>query len=406
MTRITAYRLAALSLLAVLLSGASTTASAQDFKVLYTFHGSDGAIPQTQLTLDSSGNIYGTTSVGGTNLCITNDCGTVFVLSPKGKLLSSYSFNGSDGATPLAGVVLDSVGNIFGTASEGGNYNQACGAAGCGVVFRLTPGGKEVVHRFNGPPETWFPDSLLAQDESGNLYGTSSFGGIHTDGGTAFMVTSAGEESLIFSFPRGADPAAGMILLNGMLYGMTDGSGNFGTAFFGMTTSGEATNLGAVAGTPSALLAADGAGNLYGTTQFGGSNSSGTVFRFSPNGIGGWTYTELYSFCQLRNCADGQRPVRGPLVVDSSGNIFGTTAFGGTFQNCNGGSCGVVFELDPSGKETVIHNFTGGADGSSPSYGLTMDSAGNLYGTTLGGGDSTCPINPPQGCGVVFKITP
>jgi uncharacterized repeat protein (TIGR03803 family) len=98
--------------------------------------------------------------------------------------------------------------------------------------------------------------------------------------------------------------------------------------------------------------------------------------------------------------------MRGPLLIDSSGNIYGTTSRGGTSQNCNVNGCGVVFRLNPDGKETVIYNFTGGADGSSPEYGLTMDSGGNLYGTTVTGGDLTCPINPPQGCGVVFKITP
>jgi uncharacterized repeat protein (TIGR03803 family) len=192
-----------------------------------------------------------------------------------------------------------------------------------------------------------------------------------------------------------------MTLLNGILYGTT----NYVGTFFQMTTSGETTAIEAVQGTPVSLLAADGAGNLYGTTEYGGSNTSGTVFRFSPNGIGGWTYSQLYAFCQLRNCADGQNPMSGPLVIDKAGNIFGTTTFGGNSQNCNGGSCGVVFELNPSGKETVIHNFTGAADGGSPSYGLTTDSAGNLYGTAVAGGDLTCPINPPQGCGVVFKIT-
>jgi uncharacterized repeat protein (TIGR03803 family) len=402
MPQMMSYRLVAFAFFALSLAGISTAASAQDFKVLYTFQGSDGAIPQTQLTLDSSGNIYGTTSAGGANTCFGEGCGTVFAISPKGKLLGSYSFNGSDGATPLAGVVLDSAGNIFGTTSVGGNYNEVCGQGGCGVVFRITPSGKETIHKFNGSPNPQFPNSLLVQDGSGNLYGTSFWGGARDNGGAAFMISPTGEESQLFSFPGGSYPAAGMILLNGILYGMT----SYGGAFFQMTTSGETIGIGAVQGTPGSLLAADSAGNLYGTTESGGSNLSGSVFRFSPNGIGGWTYTLLYSFCQLRNCADGLSPMSGPLVVDNSGNIFGTTSRGGTFRNCNGNACGVVFKLDPDGKETVIYNFTGAADGSDPSYGLTMDSAGNLYGTAELGGSLTCPINPPLGCGVVFKITP
>jgi len=340
---------------------------------------------------------------------VVQGCGTVFVISPEGKLLRSYSFNGSDGATPLAGVVLDSSGNVFGTTSAGGNYTEACGGAsgaGCGVVFRWTSSGKEGVHRFNGSPGPWFPNSLLVQDESGNLYGTSLWGGTHNNGGAAFMISQTGEVSWVFSVPGRSNPVGGMILLNDILYGGTSGSGHYGSSFFQMSTSGEATDIGGVPETPGSLLVADNAGNFYGTSQSGGSNNSGTVFKFSPNGFGGWTYTELYSFCQLPNCTDGQRPIRGPLVIDSSGSIFGTTSIGGTFRNCNGEGCGVVFELDLDGKETVIHNFTGGADGSNPEYGLTMDSAGTLYGTAITGGDLTCPINPPQGCGVVFRMTP
>jgi uncharacterized repeat protein (TIGR03803 family) len=404
-----ARRSITLALPALLLLGTSTAVSAQGFRVLYTFHGSDGGLPQTQLTLDSEGNIYGTTSGGGANTCAGDGCGTVFVVSPNGKLLRSYSFNGSDGATPLAGVVRDSAGNLFGTTSGGGNYSEACGGTtggGCGVVYRLTPSGKETVHRFNGSPGPWFPESLLVQDESGNLYGTSLWGGTRNNGGTAFMISPTGEESQLFNFPSRSNPAAGMILLNGILYGTTVGSGHYGSSFFQMTTTGEATDIGGIPGTPESLLAADSTGILYGTTEYGGSANSGTVYKLSPNSFGGWTYSELYSFCQLRNCADGQRPMGGPLVIDSAGNIFGTTIFGGSSQNCNGGSCGVVFKLDPSGNETVIHNFTGGADGSSPSAGLTMDSAGSLYGTALTGGDLACPISSPQGCGVVFKIIP
>ena len=248
MTQMKAYSLVALGLLA--LSLASTmAASAQGLKVLYTFHGSDGAGPETQLALDSNGNIYGTTAGGGASICAGYGCGTVFVISPKGKLLRSYSFNGSNGAYPLAGVVRDSAGNLFGTTSGGGNYTEACGGAsgaGCGVVYRLTPSGKETVHRFNGAPGPWYPESLLVQDESGNLYGTSFWGGTRRNGGTAFMITPTGEEVQLFSFPSNSNPPAGMILLNGILYGVTAGSGHYGSSFFQMTTSGEATDIGGI----------------------------------------------------------------------------------------------------------------------------------------------------------------
>ncbi|HTS06147.1 MAG TPA: choice-of-anchor tandem repeat GloVer-containing protein, partial [Candidatus Eisenbacteria bacterium] len=103
---------------------------------------------------------------------------------------------------------------------------------------------------------------------------------------------------------------------------------------------------------------------------------------------------------------DGESPSDGPVTFDSMGNIYGTTVFGGTSQNCNGAGCGVAYKLDASGHETVIYNFTGEADGKFPQTGLTMDSAGNLYGATANGGDLDCPVQSPNGCGVVFKITP
>jgi uncharacterized repeat protein (TIGR03803 family) len=165
-----------------------------------------------------------------------------------------------------------------------------------------------------------------------------------------------------------------------------------------MTTTGTYTKIGF--GLVTSVLTADSAGNLYGTASDGGLGS-GLVFKISPNGNGGWTETTLYEFCQLRECADGEYP-NGPVAVDGAGNIYGTTIFGGS-QNCN--SCGVVFRIDPNGNETVIHNFTDGADGAFPQSGLTQDSAGNLSGTTTGGGELACPVYA-QGCGVVFKITP
>jgi uncharacterized repeat protein (TIGR03803 family) len=117
------------------------------------------------------------------------------------------------------------------------------------------------------------------------------------------------------------------------------------------------------------------------------------------------TESVLYSFCSLRNCTDGEIPAGGPLVRDSRGTLYGTTDEGGTYRTgCNRGSCGVVFKLDSAGKETVLHNFSGRADGGVPVAGLVRDRAGNLYGTTFQGGDINC--EPSYGCGEVFQIIP
>ena len=144
------------------------------------------------------------------------------------------------------------------------------------------------------------------------------------------------------------------------------------------------------------------------TTSAGGNsaacfNGCGTVFKLSSSG----KESVLYSFCSLSNCVDGEAPIYGPLVRDSQGNLYGTTDDGGFYEdNCNRGSCGVVFKLDTAGNETVLHSFSGGTDGAIPEAGLIMDPSGRLYGTALQGGDPTCKFNGIPGCGVVFEITP
>ena len=168
---------------------------------------------------------------------------------------------------------------------------------------------------------------------------------------------------------------------------------------------------------PSSLIA-DSAGNLYGTTVYGGNTQidvcdgnegCGAVFELSPNSNGSWTETTLYKFCPQRdNCTDGHRPVGG-LVRDGSGNLYGTTIFGGVgLAGCDpyGGGCGVAFKVDTAGHETVLHTFTGGSDGACPWAVMVMDSAGNFYGSAQHGGDLNCSFNGNPGCGVVFKITP
>jgi uncharacterized repeat protein (TIGR03803 family) len=205
----------------------------------------------------------------------------------------------------------------------------------------------------------------VIRDAEGNLYGVTVAGG-GSGAGAVYEVSSGGEEVLLYSF-SGSDGAQ-----------------------------------------PDSVLLLDAKGNLYGTTQNGGSSACGgtgcgVVFELSPQSDGSWSETVLYRFCSVGNCADGESPVFGPLVMDSGGNLYGTTYFGGASCNCDGAGCGTVFELGPSGKETVLHSFTGGPDGAFPSAGVAIDASGNLYGAAGYGGAKCYGSNT---CGVVFKLTP
>ena len=382
----------------------SSVLHAQTFQVLYTFHGPNGAFPEGQLTLDSAGNIYGTTNRGGTGTC-AQSCGTVFRINQSGKLLGSYSFNGEDGAFPDGGLLRDSAGNLFGTTENGGSYNPNCGGAaglGCGVVFKLTSKGKKTIYKFsgNGP---YFPSGNLVQDAAGNLYGTTIWSG-RSGGGTVFKLDQSGKLTVLQGLPSRECTAYGLIMVGNDLYGSSTGNNCEFSYIFQMALDGSYTTLGSGVGNPS-ILTVDSAGNLYGATRYGGVGY-GAVFKISPDGNGGWTQTRLYKFCQLSGCADGEFPSDGPVALDSAGNIYGTTGEGGNSQNCSGAGCGVVYKLDANGNETVIYNFTGETDGAFPQSGLTMDATGNLYGTNTAAGDPYCTVPDPGGCGVIFKITP
>jgi uncharacterized repeat protein (TIGR03803 family) len=398
---------------------------ATKFKVLHTFHGKDGAAPTGTLVRDSAGNIYATTSAGGTGGCHGYGCGTVFKMNEVGKEVWLYSFKGTNQIDPAAGLLRDASGNLYGTTENGGKIRKGCGgiqAGGCGTVYKVDKTGKgTVLYKFEGfPSDGYFPETVLVEDAAGDLYGVTNEGGT-ANFGTVFKLEASGKETILHNFSGppdgggdGASPSAGLIRdAVGNLYGVTGGGGAYGAGtVFELDTDGEETLLysftgGSDGGGPDSVLIFDPNGNLYGTTKGGGSSyvcdgGCGTVFELSPDN-GGWTETALYSFCSLSECADGEEPLAGPLVRDSSGNLYGTTIFGGAYRNCNGDACGVVFKLDPSGKETVLHSFTGGADGAFPYAGLTRDSSGNLYGTAWQGG-AKCFTS--YTCGVVFKITP
>jgi uncharacterized repeat protein (TIGR03803 family) len=393
------------------------------FKVLHTFRGApnDGEGPDGMLVRDSAGNFYGTTVEGGTGRgqCSSyGGCGTAFKMSSTGKLIWLHSFKYPNGFDPMAGVLRDKAGYLYGTTTFGGKNSRNC-PIGCGVVFMLDPTGEKetVLHRFKGGSDGNNPEALLTQDSSGNFYGTTISGGDNQNNGVAFKVNSAGQESLFYTLTGGADGGSdypGVIWRpGGDLFGVANGGTDNAGIVFELDAAGNETVLysflgGQDGGGPDSVLVADATGNLYGSTKGGGNDACGgsgcgTVFKLTAGSDGSWTEQVLYVFCSLSNCADGEYPGAGPLVLDMAGNLYGTTYLGGAYPNCNGDSCGVVFKLDTTGKETVLHSFTGGADGAFPYSGLVLDN-GNLYGTAEEGGDTSC--HAPHGCGVVFTITP
>jgi len=390
---------------------------AQKFKVLHTFHGPDGDSP-LGLVRDKKGNLYGETERGG-----VYDYGTVFKLDANGRRIWLHSFFSTNGSLPLGGLLRDAAGNLFGATLYGGGYCSTQ-QSGCGTVFRLDRNGRKetLLHKFTGGLDGGDPANVVpVQDSAGDLYATTNYGG--TGCGVVFKVDQNRKETVLYAFRCGADgkyPLSGVIRDSaGNLYGTTEEGGDVSCFNDGCGTvyrvdpKGTETvlynfEMGSGGWLPIDSLTMDSAGNLYGTTIAGGSNKQncggfgcGTAFKLSPNSDGSWTETPLYIFCSKKNCADGAMP-SGPLLRNQAGVLYGTTGEGGT-STCYGNGCGVVFKLDTNGKETVLHSFTGGKDGFNPGSNLIMDQAGNLYGTTLQGGGTSCAAG---GCGVVFKITP
>lgn len=404
----------------LVLFAVSTQSHAQTFKVLHTFHSGKGPqFPSGRLILDAQGNLYGIAQ-GGKGTCWSNNpCGTVFKMNKSGKLIWVYSFkDNADGFGPIAGLLRDAAGNFYGTTVEGGKQTQACGGTqnpGCGLAYKLdSTGTKEtVLHRFTGGADGQTPEALLIHDSAGNLYGTTLWGGNVNDG-VVFKLDQAGKYRVLYTFQGIGDGGADR---PGLIWG-TPGNlyGTNGVVLFAVNAAtGKETLLYNFSGGSDgsgifSLLIEDAAGDLYGTTSAGGNEQvydcngyegCGVVYELSPNGNGGWTETVLHEFCAQSNCTDGWFPLDG-VLRDAGGNLYGTTYRGGISpHDC----CGVVFKLDTAGSVTVLHTFTGGADGAYPSGGLVMDATGSLYGTAGSGGDLNC--QPKYGgCGVVFEITP
>jgi uncharacterized repeat protein (TIGR03803 family) len=362
-------------------------APAQTFTILYSFtNGADGGQPYASLVKDSAGNLYGTTAVGG-----ASNFGTVFKVDQTGKETVLYSFGGgADGANPWTGLVWGPANHLYGTTEAGG-------ASGFGTVFRISKAGKKtVLYNFIGTGgDGAYPFARLVWDGVGNLYGTTYKGGA-SGNGTVFRLAKTGKETVLYSFKGGADgenPYAGVVRdASGNLYGTTFGAFGvgYGTVFKLNTARKETVLHGFTGGDDGGYpyyggLVRGSAGNLYGTTSYGGGHQYfGTVFKVNKAG----KQTVLYSFT---GGADGGQP-NASVVRDGAGNLYGTTVGGGASGH------GTVFKLDKTGKETVLYSFTGGTDAAAPNANLLRDAAGNLYGTTIAGGAS--------GGGTVFKLAP
>jgi len=281
----------------------------------------------------------------------------------KSKETVILSFDHKDGASPQAGLI-DVKGTLYGTSNWGPNCSLE-NEFGCGTVFSVKPttGAETVLYPFCSQPrctDGQFPEGGVI-DVNGTLYGTTEFGGAHctsgTGCGTIFSVNPAsGAETVLYSFCKldypnctdGAIPVAGLIAVDG---------------------------------------------TLYGTTAIGGANGSGTLFAFNPKT---GAETVLYSFCAQQNCSDGSEPFAG--LIDLKGTLYGTTQLGGADGD------GTIFAFDmTTASETVLHSFSGGTDGAQPYTASLIDVQGTLYGTTLSGGGGDCK-GEPGGCGTVFSL--
>jgi uncharacterized repeat protein (TIGR03803 family) len=331
-------------------------------KVLHQFgNGTDGQSPWGgSLLIDTAGNLYGTTRYGGTGLCDSYNpvgCGTVFELvhnsdgSYTEKVLHNFAGgtdeDGPNGYHPYGGLAMDAAGNLYGTALYGGTYGGTAGFGG--VVFELTQSdgnwSEQVLWSFGSTGDGSFPLCTPVFDKAGNLYGTTESGNGNSSGGIVFELSpgaSAWTEKIIFQFDVSGDSQTG--------------------------------------NSPQAGVVFDANGNLYGTTGYGGPYYRGDVFELSPSEGGSWTETLLHTF----GYGDGNIPFAG-VILDAAGNVYGTTASGGK------GGAGTVYELSRGTgglwNETILHDFQDNFfDGYSPESSLVMDSQGNLYGTTQDGG--------------------
>jgi len=399
----------------------TAAAQAQTFTVLHNFTGGqDGANPLAGLSMDQAGNLYGTASLGGRGY------GTVYKLTHRGSawvLSPLYQFRGMpDGFFPDAGVIIAADGTLYGTTFYGGIAGYGCNQGGpvqCGTIFHLRPPAtacttslcpwtETQIFKFNTYPSLFWPNfGDLIFDRAGNLYGVANQGGTGFAGGVFQLAPSNGgwTETDIYDLRDqgdGSQPMGGVTFDSaGNLYGTTWGEppdpahNPYGTVYE-LTPSGSGwaeTTLhvfqnGSDGAFPRSAVVMDATGNLYGTSSVGGSGGGGIVWELTPSD-GSWIISVLYSFP-----GPGKGPF-SPLLMDPAGNLYGTTLGGGSYGK------GSIFELTHSNggwTYSSLHDFTAGSDGRSPYGHLIFDSSGNLYGTAGWGGSNDS--------GVVWEITP
>ena len=401
-----------LAVIAVTLSVAGSAFGQET--VIRWFNNNDGYDPIAGMIIDASGNLYGSTFYGG-----VYGAGNIFKLTPEGGTwveTELYSFNnvGTDAFWPNATLTVDSQGNFYGTTYLGGAF-------GTGSVFELMPKADgswtfKTLHSFGQSGDGSFPHGGLLVGAKGELYGTAAGGGSDKDGIVYELIPNGHggfAEKILYSFSGGADganPYSGLVSASGSLYGTTYSGGGSSACIdgcgtvFAVTPAGDGSWVESVVhsfnnvdgANPDGGLVRDSSGNLYGAASQGNSGNLGAIFELTPAAGGGWQEFTLHTFDQA---GDGRYPL-GPLTFDASGNLYGATEEGGANK------AGAVYELTPTGgswSEQVVYSFINGVNTPNhPGPGIVFDTAGNLYGTTLSGGDPTCL----GGCGAIFEVTP